>query len=101
MAARDGFGEIFFNTNQKTAIAVAQARRFDAHAKKQAMQLFEYTPLQVKQAIVGYGRRRSQVIAMVSTILEFEAPGWTTPPRWRLQSAMREPLIRLQAYMGR
>lgn len=63
--------ELFFNTNQKTAIAVAEARGvLLLCAKRRGVELFEYTPLQVKQALVGYGRaEKTQVIAMVKTIL--------------------------------
>lgn len=66
--------ELFFNTNQKTAITVAEARGvLLLCAKKRGVQLYEYTPLQVKQAVVGYGRaEKSQVIAMVSTILSLK-----------------------------
>jgi len=67
--------ELFFNTNQKTALAVAEARGvIMLCAKKRGIELFEYTPLQVKQAVVGYGRaEKSQVIAMVKTILNLRA----------------------------
>ena len=49
--------ELFFQNNQKTAINVAQARGvLILAAKNYNIPVFEYTPLQVKQAVVGYGR---------------------------------------------
>ena len=49
--------ELFFNSNQKTAINVAQARGVILlAAMNRGIQIFEYTPLQVKQAVAGYGR---------------------------------------------
>ena len=62
--------ELFWNTNQKTGICVAEARGtilLSAHQK--GLKIFEYTPLQVKQAVVGYGRAdKKQVITMVTTL---------------------------------
>ena len=49
--------ELFFNSNQKTAINVAQARGILLlSALNHNVRIFEYTPLQVKQAVAGYGR---------------------------------------------
>ena len=64
------FEELFFNTNQKTAINVAQARGVLVHcASLYTQELYEYTPLQVKQSVVGYGRaEKEQVQLMVKTI---------------------------------
>jgi len=63
--------ELFFNKNTKTALAVGQARGvivLAAHLK--GVPVFEYTPLQVKQAVVGYGRaEKQQVQYMVKAIL--------------------------------
>lgn len=63
--------ELFFNTNQKTAVMVAQARGAAIVAcANHDISIFEYTPLQVKQGLVGYGRaEKKQVQAMVKTIL--------------------------------
>jgi crossover junction endodeoxyribonuclease RuvC len=63
--------ELFFNTNQKTAIVVAEARGVILLcAKQNNVNIYEYTPLQVKQAVVGYGRaEKAQVILMVRDIL--------------------------------
>ena len=63
--------ELFFNTNVKTAIAVGHARGvIILAAKKSLVSVYEYTPLQVKQAVVGYGRaEKKQVQEMVKVIL--------------------------------
>lgn len=66
--------ELFFNNNVKTAINVAQARGIILVAGCQKnIPTYEYTPLQVKQAVVGYGRAdKIQVQKMVKTILKVE-----------------------------
>jgi len=66
--------ELFFNTNQKTAITVAEARGVILLcARKNNIRIFEYTPLQVKQAVVGYGRaEKKQVMMMVQMFLGIE-----------------------------
>jgi crossover junction endodeoxyribonuclease RuvC len=63
--------QLFFNTNNRTAIVVGQARGVCLLAAAQAdLKVYEYTPLQVKQAVVGYGRaEKSQVQKMVQMIL--------------------------------
>ena len=65
------FEELFFAKNVKTGIDVAQARGVSLMATyKKNKALYEYTPLQVKQAVVGYGRAdKHQVQTMVKTIL--------------------------------
>ena len=51
--------ELFFNNNQKTAINVAQARGIVLVAGCQKnIPTFEYTPLQIKQAVAGYRKGR-------------------------------------------
>lgn len=66
--------ELFFNKNVKTAIAVGQARGVALLAVTNfGIPLFEYTPLQAKQAVVGYGRAEKQQIQhMVKTILNLK-----------------------------
>lgn len=66
--------ELFFNNNAKTAINVAQARGVIlVTARKKNIDTYEYTPLQIKQAVVGYGRAdKVQVQKMVKTILKVE-----------------------------
>jgi len=63
--------ELFFNTNITTGINVAQARGvLLAAASMKTEELYEYTPLQIKQAIVGYGRaEKKQVQQMVAYFL--------------------------------
>jgi len=59
--------EVFFNQNVKTALSVGQARGVILlAASSQGARVFSYTPLEVKQAVVGYGRaRKEQVQHMV------------------------------------
>lgn len=66
--------ELFFNNNAKTAINVAQARGVILMtARINALDIFEYTPLQIKQAVTGYGRAdKIQVQRMVKMILNEE-----------------------------
>jgi len=63
--------EIFFNKNVKTALSVGQARGVIILAAYRGKgEIFEYTPLQIKQAITGYGRaRKEQVRYMVGKLL--------------------------------
>ena len=67
--------KLFFNTNQKTAIDVAQARGVILlTAKMHGAECFEYTPLQVKQSVVGYGRaEKKQVQEMTRQLLGLSA----------------------------
>jgi len=66
--------ELFFNNNAKTAILVGEARGVAVLAcAKQGLKISEYTPLQIKQALVGYGRAdKRQVQAMVKAILNLD-----------------------------
>ena len=63
--------QLYFNNNAKTAINVGQARGVAVLACiKGGLEVAEYTPLQIKQALVGYGRAdKKQVQFMVKTIL--------------------------------
>jgi len=63
--------ELFFNRNTTTAISVGQARGVVLlAAAKNGIDVFDYTPLQVKQAVVGYGRaEKKQVQIMVKALL--------------------------------
>lgn len=67
--------ELFFNTNITTGISVAQGRGVILLAcYRRGLPVYEYTPLQVKQAVVGYGRaEKRQVIDMVKRILNLSA----------------------------
>jgi crossover junction endodeoxyribonuclease RuvC len=66
--------ELFFNNNAKTAIAVGQARGvIILAAVNKGVPIFEYTPLQVKQSVVGYGRaEKKQVQEMTRVMLNLE-----------------------------
>ena len=66
--------ELFFNNNIKTGINVTQARGIVLLVGcKAGIPTYEYTPLQVKQAVVGYGRaEKKQVQKMVQSILKVE-----------------------------
>ncbi|MBE6732681.1 MAG: crossover junction endodeoxyribonuclease RuvC [Ruminococcaceae bacterium] len=66
---------LYFNTNTTTAIDVAQARGVILlSAEQEGVEIFEYTPLQVKQAITGYGKaEKRQVMEMVKSFLSLNA----------------------------
>ena len=63
--------KLFYNSNQKTVIDVAQARGvITLCAQMHNKEIFEYTPLQVKQSVTGYGRaEKKQVMEMTRSIL--------------------------------
>ena len=63
--------ELFFNKNAKTALLVGQARGVAILAcVNSGLEVYEYTPLQVKQGLIGYGRaEKQQVQSMVKAIL--------------------------------
>lgn len=67
--------KLFFNTNKKTAVDVAQARGVILlAAANNGTECFEYTPLQVKQSVVGYGRaEKKQVQEMTKQLLGLSA----------------------------
>lgn len=69
------FEELFFSNNITTGIAVAHARGvLLCTAAKSGVPLFEYTPMQVKQAVVGYGlAEKRQVMDMVRRLLKLKA----------------------------
>lgn len=66
--------ELFFNKNVKTAIKVGQARGVEILAAvNENLGIYEYTPLQIKQAVVGYGRAdKNQVQEMVKMLLNLD-----------------------------
>lgn len=68
--------ELFFTKNITTGIRVAEARGVILMtAREKGLSLAEYTPNQVKQAVVGYGNAdKRQVIAMVTRILNLPEP---------------------------
>lgn len=67
--------ELFFNKNVKTALTVGHARGIVLlTAYQYGLNIFEYTPLQVKQAVVGYGRAdKKQIQQMVKILLNLDS----------------------------
>lgn len=67
--------DIFFFKNVKTAVKVSQSRgAMLLTLEKKNVKIFSYTPLQVKQAITGYGRaEKKQIQLMVKNILKLKA----------------------------
>ena len=67
---------LFFNANVRTALAVGQARGVTLLACAQAgCEVFEYTPQQIKQGVVGYGKAsKEQMMEMVRVLLALPAP---------------------------
>ena len=79
LLARNAIGalsieKLFFNRNVTTALSVGQARGVMLlAAHKAGIPVFEYTPLEVKQALVGYGRAsKDQMQQMVRMILKLD-----------------------------
>lgn len=70
--------ELFFSKNITTGISVAHGRGVILlSAYRSGVPVFEYTPMQVKQSVVGYGNaKKQQVIYMVQRLLDM-----STPPR--------------------
>ena len=68
--------ELFFTNNITTGIRVAEARGIILLCGEQkGVKIAEYTPMQVKQAVVGYGKaEKKQVIMMVTSLLRLPAP---------------------------
>ncbi len=68
--------ELFFTSNITTGIVVAEARgTILLCAHRHGVPIYEYTPMQVKQAVVGYGKaEKKQVISMVTMLLGLSAP---------------------------
>ena len=67
--------KLFFSRNVRTALSVGQARGVALLALSNAnLEIYEYTPLEVKQAVVGYGRAtKEQVQEMVKTLLGLDS----------------------------
>ncbi len=102
--------ELFFNNNAKTAFAVGQARGVILLAAVQAgVPIYEYTPLQVKQALTGYGRAdKKQIQQMMKLMLGLDdiprpddvadalaiAVCHGNSTRFNAQTALGEPLKR-------
>ncbi|MGN0768427.1 MAG: crossover junction endodeoxyribonuclease RuvC [Christensenellales bacterium] len=67
--------ELFFQNNQKTAIAVAEARgAILLTVYNKCKNLYEYTPMQIKQALTGYGLAdKKQIQYMVKVLLKLDS----------------------------
>ncbi|MGN0458785.1 MAG: crossover junction endodeoxyribonuclease RuvC [Eubacterium sp.] len=67
--------KLFYNSNQKTVIDVAQARGvITLSAQMNLKDIYEYTPLQIKQSVTGYGRaEKKQVMEMTKNLLGLPA----------------------------
>lgn len=67
--------ELFFSKNITTGIAVAHARGVIlCAAEKKKVPIYEYTPMQIKQAVVGYGlAEKKQVMDMTRRLLKLKA----------------------------
>jgi crossover junction endodeoxyribonuclease RuvC len=67
--------KLFFAQNVTTAMTVSQARGIVLLTARQArIKIYEYTPLQIKQALTGYGRaEKSQIQIMVKTFLKMQS----------------------------
>jgi crossover junction endodeoxyribonuclease RuvC len=65
---------LMFNTNQKTAIHVAEARGIVLYeAARKKLEVHEFTPLQIKIAITGYGRSdKKQITEMVKKLVSLD-----------------------------
>jgi len=70
--------ELFFNKNVRTVMAVGQARGVALLAAANAnLTVYEYTPLQVKQTLAGYGRaEKKQIEYMVKVLLKLPETRW-------------------------
>ncbi len=66
--------DLFFNTNQKTALKVSEVRGVLIYlALNRNIKVFEYTPLQIKTAITGYGRAdKKQILFMLKRLVKIE-----------------------------
>ncbi len=67
---------LFFNNNQKTVMKVSEARGVVIYtSSKYKLSIYEYTPLQIKIAITGYGRApKDQVEIMISKLIDIKKP---------------------------
>ncbi len=66
--------QLYFNTNQKTAMRVSEVKGVINYlSKKYDLQSFEYTPLQIKNAVTGYGRStKKQMAKMIPHLIEIQ-----------------------------
>ena len=94
--------ELFFNTNITTGISVAHARGVILLAAYRAgVRVFEYTPLQVKQAVVGYGRaekkqRQSPMMRPMLWLLPYVRPA--AAPHYLAERKMKDCVLPFKRY---
>ncbi len=71
-----GIETLFFKTNAKTAMKVSEARGIMLYeAAKNNLNILEFTPLQIKVAVTGYGKSdKDQVTEMVKRLIKIESP---------------------------
>jgi len=71
-----GIETLFFKTNAKTAMKVSEARGIMLYeAAKNNLKVLEFTPLQIKVAVTGYGKSdKDQVTAMVKRLIKITEP---------------------------
>ena len=67
---------LFFSTNHKTAITVAEARgAILREAARHSLKVYEYGPGQIKVAVTGYGKSdKNQIIAMIPRLIKITKP---------------------------
>jgi len=84
--------EVFFGKNEKTGIQIAEVRGMITYlTKKSGLSLYDYTPLEVKVAITGYGKSdKNAVAAMVPRLVRL-------PPRKRLDDEIDAIAVGLTA----
>lgn len=68
--------KLYFTTNQKTAMGVAEARGVIIYtASRNGLLLFEYTPPQIKVAVTGYGKAdKAMIMSMVPKLIDIQTP---------------------------
>lgn len=71
------FEKLYFNTNQKTALLVAEARGVVVlAAAKAGLKIFEYAPQEIKIATTGYGKSdKTQIIKMIPLLIKMPLGG--------------------------
>ena len=66
--------KLYFTTNQKTAMGVSEARGIMIYcAQKNNLDIYEYTPLEIKMAITGYGKAdKNMILKMLPKLIKIE-----------------------------
>ena len=92
--------EVFYSVNVKSALKLGHVRGVALlKAAEAALPIYEYSPLQIKSSVVGYGRaEKRQVQQMVKTLLRLQD---LPPTRWRWRSATRTAPQRRRNWLRR